>query len=211
AVAPFVHGQAIVNGGHQYSEGAFYMGIDPSQPGLIPVTRIRSTAKSGDFTFATPDGRQRGVVLGNRLAERLNGTPGVDSLTMISAGNGRNMDPVTGMPVPHSERFPVTGIFETGMYEYDNSYVFMSLKSAQELSQLGTAVTGLEVRTRTRWEAPGIARTIEDTLGFPYRTEDWQAQNSSLFHALKLEKFGMTFILLLIVLVAAFTIATPLT
>ena len=97
------------------------------------------------------------------------------------------------------------------MYEYDNSYVFMSLASAQQLAQLGNSVTGLEVRTRTRAEAPTVARAIEDTLGFPYRTEDWQAQNSSLFHALKLEKFGMTFILLLIVLVAAFNIVSTLT
>lgn len=210
AVSPFVHGQAIVNGGHQYSEGAFFMGIEPDQPGLTAVTRIRTTARAGNFTFGTTDGKRRGVVLGSRLAERLNVTPGIDTLTMYSAGNGK-VDPVTGTPVAHIERFEVTGIFETGMYEYDNSYVFMSLAAAQQLAQLGSAVTGLEVRTRTRAEAPIVARAIEDTLGFPYRTEDWQAQNSSLFHALKLEKFGMTFILLLIVLVAAFNIVSTLT
>jgi lipoprotein-releasing system permease protein len=210
AVSPFVHGQAIINAGHKYSEGTFYMGIEPSRPGLVPVTRIRSTSRAGDFGFATTDGKQRGVVLGNRLAERLQVTPGIDSVTMISAGSGQ-LDPVTGAPIPHSEKFEVTGIFETGMYEYDNSYVFMSLASAQALGQLGNSVTGLEVRTRTRDEAPHVARTIEDTLGFPYRTDDWQAQNSQLFHALKLEKFGMTFILLLIVLVAAFNIVSTLT
>jgi lipoprotein-releasing system permease protein len=210
AVSPFVHGQAIINGGHQYNEGAFFMGIEPDQPGLNPVTRIRSTATAGDFTFATGDGKRRGVVLGNRLRERLNVTPGVDSVTMMSAGNG-TLDPVTGVPIPHIERFEVTGIFETGMYEYDNNYVFMSLTSAQALAQLKGAVTGLEVRTATRADAPLVARDIADSLGFPYRTEDWQAQNSSLFHALKLEKFGMTFILLLIVLVAAFNIVSTLT
>ena len=84
AVSPFVHGQAIINGGHQYSEGAFFMGIEPDQPGLNPVTRIRTTATAGDFTFATGDGKRRGVVLGNRLRERLNVTPGVDSVTMMS-------------------------------------------------------------------------------------------------------------------------------
>jgi lipoprotein-releasing system permease protein len=210
AVSPFVHGQAIINGGHQYSEGAFFMGIEPDQPGLNPVTRIRTTATAGDFTFATGDGKRRGVVLGNRLRERLNVMPGVDSVTMMSAGNG-TLDPVTGVPVPHIEKFEVTGVFETGMYEYDNNYVFMSLASAQGLAQLKDAVTGLEVRTATRAEAPLVARDIADSLGFPYRTEDWQAQNSSLFHALKLEKFGMTFILLLIVLVAAFNIVSTLT
>ena len=210
AVSPFVHGQAIVNGGHQYSEGAFFMGIEPDEPGLNAVTRIRTTARAGNFTFGTTDGKRRGVVLGNRLAERLNVTPGIDTVTMYSAGNGK-VDPVTGMPVAHVERFEVTGIFETGMYEYDNSYAFMALASAQALAQLGNSVTGLEVRTRTREEAPIVAHAIEDTLGFPYRTEDWQQQNSPLFHALKLEKFGMTFILLLIVLVAAFNIVSTLT
>jgi len=210
AVSPFVHGQAMVNGGHQYSEGAFFMGIEPDEPGLNPVTRIRTTAKAGNFTFGTTDGKRRGVVLGTRLAERLNVTPGIDSVTMYSAGNGK-VDPVTGLPRPHVERFEVTGIFETGMYEYDNSYVFMALQSAQELAELGSSVTGLEVRTRTRDVAPLVAHAIEDTLGFPYRTEDWQQQNSPLFHALKLEKFGMTFILLLIVLVAAFNIVSTLT
>ena len=210
AVSPFVHGQAMVNGGHQYSEGAFFMGIEPDEPGLNPVTRIRTTAKAGNFTFGTTDGKRRGVVLGTRLAERLNVTPGIDSVTMYSAGNGK-VDPVTGLPKPHVERFEVTGIFETGMYEYDNSYVFMALQSAQELAELGSSVTGLEVRTRTRDIAPTVAHAIEDTLGFPYRTEDWQQQNSPLFHALKLEKFGMTFILLLIILVAAFNIVSTLT
>ena len=210
AVSPFVHGEAIINGGHQYNTGAFFMGIEPEQPGLVAVTRIRTTAKAGNFTFATTDGRQHGIVLGNRLAERLNVTPGIDTVTLISGGNGK-LDPVTGQPIPHMGRFEVTGIFETGMYEYDNNYVFMSLTAAQELAQLGTAVTGLEVRTQTRAQAPIVARAIEDSLGFPYRTEDWQAQNSSLFHALMLEKFGMTVILLLIGLVAAFNIVSTLT
>lgn len=210
AVSPFVHGQALIGAGHHYSEGAFFMGIEPDEPGLNAVTRIRTTATAGNFTFGSSDGKRRGVVLGNRLAERLNVTPGVDSVTMMTAGTGK-LDPVTGAPLGHAEQFEVTGIFETGMYEYDNSYVFMSLASAQDLAQLGSSVTGLEVRTRTRSEAPAAGRAIEDTLGFPYRTEDWQAQNSSLFHALKLEKFGMTFILLLIVLVAAFNIVSTLT
>jgi lipoprotein-releasing system permease protein len=105
----------------------------------------------------------------------------------------------------------VTGIFETGMYEYDNAYVIMSLEAAQDLAQLGEKVTGIEVKTEDRWQAPGVARALADSLGFPYRTEDWQQQNSSLFQALKLEKLGMTVILLLIVIVAAFNIVSTLT
>jgi lipoprotein-releasing system permease protein len=116
------------------------------------------------------------------------------------------IDPITGAPSTHVEAFLVTGLFSTGMYEYDNAYVFLSLGAAQRLAQLDTAVTGLEIRTPSREEAPAVAMRLQDSLGIAVRTDDWQSQNSALFQALALEKKGMTFILLLIVLVAAFNI-----
>ena len=209
AAAPFVHTQAGVSKGSTYAEGAYVMGIVPAAPGLEPVTSIRQTASAGDFTFRDLSGSVNGVVLGSRLAQRLNIILS-DSVTLMSLGSAR-VSPVTGMPTPTIRRYEVTGIFETGMYEYDNAYVIMPLAAAQELAQLGESVTGIEVKTEDRWAAPGVARAIADTLGFPYRTDDWQQQNSSLFQALKLEKFGMTVILLLIVIVAAFNIVSTLT
>ena len=209
AVAPFAHTQALISKGSTYLEGAYVMGILPDAPGLEPVTSIRTTATAGDFSFRDLDGNANGVVLGTRLAQRLNVIVS-DSVTLMSAA-GMKVSPVTGAPTPTIRRYEVTGIFETGMYEYDNAYVIMPLVAAQELAQLGDAVTGVEVKTTDRWEAPSVARAIVDTLGFPYHTVDWQQQNSSLFQALKLEKFGMTVILLLIVLVAAFNIVSTLT
>ncbi len=210
AAAPFVHSQALVNAGHDYSEAAFVMGVLPSDSAGTEVTSIRRTATGGDFTFRDPSGKRDGVVIGSRLAGRLNVAVGIDSVTLISAGSAK-FSASTGAFVPVFRKYPVTGIFETGMYEYDNSYVLMSLSAAQDLAQLGNAVTGIEVKTVDRWVAPRVARAISDTLGFPYRTEDWQQQNSSLFQALKLEKLAMTVILLLIVLVAAFNIVSTLT
>ena len=209
AAAPFVHTQAGIRKGASYAEGAYVMGILPDAPGLEPVTSIRTTSTAGDFSFRDLDGNVNGVVLGARMAQRLNVIVS-DSVTLISLSSSQ-ISPVTGMPTPTMRRYEVTGIFETGMYEYDNAYVIMPLAAAQELAQLNGAVTGVEVKTADRWQAPRVARAIADTLGFPYRTEDWQQQNSSLFQALKLEKFGMTVILLLIVLVAAFNIVSTLT
>jgi lipoprotein-releasing system permease protein len=210
AAAPFVHTQAGIHAGHNYAEGIFVMGILPADSGLREVTSIRRTARAGDFTFRDHAGRREGVVLGNRLATRLNVAVGADSVTLISLGSAK-VSPVTGTLVPNIRKYEVTGIFETGMYEYDNSYLLMALPVAQELAQLGKAVTGIEVKTVDRWEAPRVARILVDGLGFPYRTEDWQQQNSGLFRALKLEKAVMTLILLLIVLVAAFNIVSTLT
>jgi lipoprotein-releasing system permease protein len=76
---------------------------------------------------------------------------------------------------------------------------------------LGESVTGLEVRTPTRKAAIAIGQQLADSLGSNFRIVDWQQQNNSLFTALKLEKLGMTVILLLIVLVAAFNIISTLT
>jgi lipoprotein-releasing system permease protein len=209
AAAPFVHTQAGINAGTNYSEGVFVMGIVPSRAGLKEVTSIRRTAKGGDFAFKDAHGGTEGVVLGTRLANRLNVVV-ADSITLIALGSVK-VSPVTGTLTPNIRRYEVTGVFETGMYEYDNAYVIMALAAAQDLAQLGGKVTGIEIKTADRWDAPRVARSLADTLGFPYRTEDWQQQNSSLFQALRLEKLGMTVILLLIVLVAAFNIVSTLT
>ncbi len=209
AAAPFVLTKALVGAGHKYNDGAYVMGIIPEGEGGPPVTTIRSYRTSGDFRFHTLDGKQQGAVIGAKLANKLQVFPGADSITLTTVG--AEVSPVTGTPIPREIRLEVTGVFDTGMYEYDNGYIFVSLAVAQRLADLGQDVTGLEVRTTDRFIAPGVAQSLARKLGYPYRTEDWQAQNSSLFSALRLEKLGMTFILLLIILVAAFNIVGTLT
>jgi lipoprotein-releasing system permease protein len=209
AVEPFVHTQAVIRATHhKYFEGAYVEGIPAAGRGVPDVTTIRQHASAGDFTFLASDGQRRGAVLGDKLAERLNVLPGVDSIQLVTISN--EIDPVTGYPVPRQEVFEVTGLFETGMYEYDDHYVYIALPAAQELAQLGKSVTGLEIRTPSRDVAGTVGQRLADTLGLPYVVQDWQKQNSSLFNALQLEKLGMSVILLLIVLVAAFNIISTL-
>ena len=209
AAAPFVMTQGLVTKGHDYAEGAQIVGIEPAGRGVAEVTSIRSHAISGDFRFASSDGQTRGVVLGKLLAARLNAYPG-DKLSLISPA-GAKLNAALGGYLPQSYTFEVTGVFETGMYEYDNSYIYLPLAAAQEFAALGSDVTGIEVRTQDRWHAAEVGQTIDAALGYPYRTQDWQEQNRSLFQALKLEKLGMGIILLLIVIVAAFNIVSTLT
>ena len=209
AAAPFVLTKALVGAGHKYADGAYVMGIVPEGEGGLPVTTIRQHATAGDFGFRTTDGKRGGAVLGAKLAARLNVYPGVDSVTLMTVGT--EVSPVTGTPIPRERHLEVTGIFDTGMYEYDNGYVFVSLPVAQDLAGLNGDVTGLEVRTTSRWDAQRIAAALQARLGYPYSTQDWNSQNSSLFQALKLEKKGMSLILLLIILVAAFNIVGTLT
>jgi lipoprotein-releasing system permease protein len=208
AAEPFVLSQGLLSAGHDYAEGVYVIGIEPDT-GRAAVTALARTFLSGDLRFATrePD-VDGGAVVGQRLAARFNLFPGT-VVTIISPAGSR-LNPAVGI-VPRYWRFEVTGIFDTGMYEYDNTYVVMPRAVAQRFAELGKAVSGIEVRVVDPWHAAVVGRALEDTLGFPYRTLDWTAQNSSLFSALKLEKLAMAVILLLIVLVAAFNIVSTLT
>jgi lipoprotein-releasing system permease protein len=147
--------------------------------------------------------------VGRLLAARLRVIVG-DTITLLTVGGAR-VNAAVGTIVPVPAQFEVVGIFETGMYEYDDAYVYLPLTAAQEVAALDTAVTGIDVRTTDRFVAPDVAPRLAESLGYPYRTVDWQEQNSSLFQALRLQKFGMRIILLLIALVAAFTIVSNLT
>lgn len=206
--APFVVHQGLATSGSSYSEAISVAGIIPGDSGSAQVTSIRDHATAGDFSFDTPDGERRGAVLGNLLADRLNAVPGTE-LTLVTASG--EVNPLLGVVIPRFFTFVVTGIFETGMYEYDNGYIYVDLEQAQKFAGLDTAVTGIEVRTVDRWAAPGVAARIDSVMGSAYFTRDWQQQNSSLFRALKLEKFAMAVVLALIIMVAAFNIVSTLT
>ncbi len=209
AAAPFVLSQGLVSAGHDYAEGVAVIGIE-TDTGRAAVTGLARSFTSGDLRFATRAGDvDGGVVLGRRLAARLNVFPG-SVVTLISPA-GSKFNAAVGAFVPRYWRYEVTGVFDTGMYEYDNTYVVMPREAAQRFAGLGGAVTGLEVRVRDPWQASVVARELEARLGYPYRALDWAAQNSQLFSALKLEKLAMSVILLLIVLVAAFNIVSTLT
>jgi len=209
AAAPFVLTQGLLSAGHDYAEGVAVIGVE-QDTGRAAVTALARSFTSGDLRFRTTvAGVDGGVVLGQRLASRFDAYPG-RVITLISPAGAR-FNAALGTLVPRYWRFEVTGTFDTGMYEYDNTYVVMPRPVAQRFAGLDTSVTGIEVRVRDPWRAGAVARQIEDRLRYPYRAMDWSTQNASLFSALKLEKLAMAVILLLIVLVAAFNIVSTLT
>ncbi len=208
AAAPFVLTQALMRKDPgTYSEGVSVAGIEAVGVGGPQVTTIREHAIEGNFRFASADGKHRGAVLGKLIANRMNASVGTKLVLLTSVGAQTNA--VTGFIVPRTFEFEVTGVFETGMYEYDDKYVYVDMPAAQELAGLDSAVTGLEVKAASRDAAPAVAAGMH--LDFPYHTMDWREQNSSLFKALSLEKLGMSVILSLIVIVAAFNIVSTLT
>jgi lipoprotein-releasing system permease protein len=209
AAEPEVISQAGITAGQDYGEGVNLLGFDPDT-GSRSVTSLPQAIKKGDLSFRTTksdvDG---GILLGTRLASRLSVYPG-DVVTLVPVTEAK-VNPALGVAVPRFWKFEVTGIFETGMFQYDNQFVVMSRQMAQRFTGLGDAVSGIAVRVVNPDEAPQIGEALEKRLGYPYRALDWQTQNSSLFSALQLEKLAMGLIIFFIMVVAAFNIVGTLT
>mmetsp|Transcript_21517 Transcript_21517/g.9970 ORF Transcript_21517/g.9970 Transcript_21517/m.9970 type:complete len:212 (+) Transcript_21517:20-655(+) len=96
------------------------------------------------------------------------------------------------------------------MYDYDSSIAYMELKEAQKILSIGDIITGVAIKVKDIYKASEITKKIVLKLGFPFWATDWIHRNKNLFSALKLEKTVMFIILILIVLVAAFNIASTL-
>jgi len=209
AASPEVISQAGITAGQDYGEGVNLLGFDPDT-GKKAVTSLPQSITKGDLSFrTTKPGVDGGVLLGSRLASRLSVYPG-DVVTLVPVTEAK-VNPALGVAVPRFWKLEVTGIFNTGMFQYDNQFVVMSRQLAQRFTGLGDAVSGIAVRVNDPDRAPEIGTALENRLGYPYRALDWQTQNSSLFSALQLEKLAMGLIIFFIMVVAAFNIVGTLT
>ncbi len=206
ASTPFIYAQTMLRSAYGAS-GAVLRGIDPQTAGRVIKTlrqvslpEASPTDDQGDASAGYP-----GIVLGRELARNLGVLEG-DMIYLISP---RGMLSPIGH-IPAMRQFRVTGFFESGMYEYDGSFAYIHLNEAQKMLRLDHSVTGIEVRVRDIYQAKQIGDKIISRLGYPYWVKDWMQMNQNLFRALKLERRVMFVILTLIVLVAAFNIASTL-
>src|SRR6266446_1744068 len=129
AAAPFVMTQGLISAGHDYAEGVWVIGLE-ADTGSRAVTSLPHYFTKGDLTFRTTRSDvEGGVAIGTRLSTKLTAYPG-DVITMVAPA-GSQFNRSLGAFVPKYRRYEVTGLFETGMYDYDNSYVLMSRPAAQ--------------------------------------------------------------------------------
>lgn len=174
-----------------------------------PVVQAGDPSPAPIQPETTPQPTHPGIILGKELSMRLGAYVG-DHVNVVSpVGPSSSIGTLT--MTPKIRTFTVVAVFESGMYEYDSSLAYISLSEAQKFFNMGPAVTGIEVRVDNIFQAAEIARTIEQTLGFPYWARDWMQLNKNLFSALKLEKTMMFLLLVLITLVASFNIVSTLT
>ncbi|HTU40322.1 MAG TPA: FtsX-like permease family protein [Candidatus Aquilonibacter sp.] len=141
------------------------------------------------------------IIIGKDMADDLGATVG--SVVLVTSPQGE-LTPF-GM-VPKYSRFHVVGIFDSGFYDYDESWAFTRLSDAQRLFGLGDLISVIEFKIDDIYKAEQVSHEIEDAAGKGFMTTNWMEQNKALFHALRLERL-VTFITIgLIVFVAALNI-----
>ncbi|MFC1546610.1 lipoprotein-releasing ABC transporter permease subunit [bacterium] len=196
--APFIYGQGILKKG-KHNTGIVLKGVTNRE---VSVTNISDYIKSGKFIFD----KEKTVCLGKDLASTL-GAQIDDEVIFISPSTS-----ITAFgQMPKWRKFKVTGIIETGMYEYDSHIAYISLEQGQTLFDLKDRVTGIGVQISDPYKVDEVSPKILRSLGSGYWSKTWLKMNYSLFTALKLEKIVMFIIMVLIIIVAAFGIISSLT
>ena len=164
---------------------------------------LNGNVKSGDLRNITPGSGN--VAIGVRLAETLGAFPGSE-ISLISP-DGRATPIGT---VPRIVTYTVGAVFEVGVYEYDNAFVVMPMEDAQTLLMLGDGVGMVEVEVEDPDRVGEILAPLEPVVRGKGIIIDWREMNSALFEALEVERIAMFVVLCIIILVAAFNIASSL-
>lgn len=215
AVAPLIYSQVMVSS-QQNVSGVVVRAVEPhaasevvdlerhlkegSLAGFGSLHQVRVTENGGERVVQLP-----GLIVGQQLAQQLGVVLG-DPINVMSPFS----TPGPFGMVPKIKRFVIAGLFDSGMYDYDATLIYMTLEDAQGFFNLQNQVTNIEVKVKDIYASSRIARTLEEQLGFPFQARDWTDINKNLFAALRLEKVVYFLVLLLMVLVAAFNIIATL-
>ena len=199
SAVPLVDSQAIVTA-RNTSTGAIVRGMkqdDLKRLGLFGGSKL-AAGSLDDFSGDS-------VAIGYRLASRLGVTVGGQLSLITPEGSATAFG-----TVPRIKSYRVVAIFNVGMLEYDNGYVYMPLDAAQLYFRLPEAVSEIEVRLDNPERAEAAAPLIQRAAGPDFRAIPWQQLNSSFFNFVALQRNLYAIVVTLIILVAAFNIISGL-
>ncbi|MCK4767328.1 MAG: lipoprotein-releasing ABC transporter permease subunit [Desulfobacula sp.] len=201
--SPILFAQAMIRSSHSFS-GVMIRGIDPEK-GFSLVKGFNTEQLKKALCKGIKNGDLPGIILGQELANSVGVIKGDKVILMSPHGFISPMG-----HIPSMKRFVVTDTFDSGMYEYDSALAYVHLKEAQRLSGVKNKISAIGIWIDDVFNVKPVKDSLSDTLSYPFYLRDWMEINKSLFAALKLEKTAMFIILTLIILVAAFNIASAL-
>jgi lipoprotein-releasing system permease protein len=203
SIEPAIYATVLLSSGGR-ARGIVLKGVDPDLERRASEALRHLVSGTGDFA-GDADGVPA-LLVGRILAEDLKISAG-DYVTLTSPQG--NLTPF-GM-LPRSRRFRLAGVFDSGFYDYDANWGFVTLGSAQALAGIGDVVSLLEVRVSNLDEAAALAEQVLNRAGSGFTTSTWMDENRALFRALSLEKLVTALFIGLITFVAGLNILVVLT
>jgi lipoprotein-releasing system permease protein len=194
AVAPFASREALIRS-KETVDGILLKGVDPERD----VTATAKFIVEGGYDVDREAGSLPRLVIGRKLASKLALGLG-DKATVFATTRMMNQGQMRAM------QFTVTGIYESGMSDYDDLYAFTALHDAQALFQFGDAVTGYDILVRRVDSAEVVADRIQDLLGYPHYARTVYQSYRNVFSWIELQKKPVPIILGLIIVVATVNI-----
>jgi lipoprotein-releasing system permease protein len=217
SISPFTYNQALVRTDGS-STGVLIRGVEPRSDGGAQLSKYLEgiSAVEALGTQMLPRVSENGeeenielpaIVIGRELSQSLGIYPGM-TVSVLSPQVGSTP---LGL-VPKFRRFFVSAIYKSGLMNYESSLAYIDLKEAQKFFRLGDQVSGFEVRVSDVDAAPQISKSIMDKLKDPlgFYAQDWTSTNKPLWDAIKLEKNVYFIVLLLIIVMASFSIISTL-
>lgn len=196
-----------------YVEGkALLVTSAPSEVNRVVVLRGVAENATGEGMVAGEfDTRERGMVMGFSLGQRLGLSPGAENNeAMLFSAQGLGQMLTRIFSPPAVRKFQVRGLYKLEE-TYDNTHVFIGIREAQDLFHLKNTVTGIELRLTDLETAQAVKQSLESIYPNRLRVQTWYDLQRSLYDVMRLEKWGASLILALICVVAAFSIVGSLT
>jgi lipoprotein-releasing system permease protein len=200
AAVPYIEEQSMLSYGVNIA-GATVRGV-------LPDEERRATGLAQHLTAGSLEDLETGqyhIILGSALARELHAKVGAHVVLIAPEGTATP----TGV-VPRMRRFLVTGIFQSGMYEFDRGLALVHISDAAKLYKLGDRVSGIRLALQDPLQAPATVVKLARDLGGGFYVSDWTRNHVNFFRSIELTKSMMFVILLMIVGVAAFNIVATL-
>lgn len=203
AASPALYGEVMIST-PVLQHGCYIKGVDPARE--IEVASLLTDLEEGSLNdLIGGQGGVPGIILGRKLADRI----GARLETQVTVLNPQGeMTPYGRLPI--EKRYRVVGIFNSGFFEFDNSWAYAALKPVQQLFNLDDVVNSVEFRLDNADHAEAVSREITEKAGTDYEALSWIERNRAVFNALEMEKLVTTIAIGLIMLVAALNILTAL-
>lgn len=195
SISKFVSKLGIIKS-KSVSEGVTIFGIDPTSSN----SDIEKYIIEGNYELDSD--KQKQVIVGKKLSEKLNVTVG-DKITLFSLR--RDEVPSIDNP-PAIEQFIISGIFESGMAEYDDLNVYIHLDAAKQMFEIQNSISGYNIRLNNVSNIDTIAARLQDELGYPYYVRTIFQVHQNIFTWIDLQKEPIPIVLGLIIVVAVFNI-----